>query len=209
MSRPFFAKSLLPISLLCMAVVSNIANAAPSAPPAAAICSCCHGGTGLGLAHIAPMIAGLNEGYFIEQITHFKRGKRTNPTMPTMPMTIPDEKTTKLLAHYYSQLPVPNIKKTEQRGDAEIIKDPARTLTYQGDWNRNIPACSTCHAPSGVGIDHFPRLTGQHADYIKSQLLAWQNGSRTPDAGSVMATIASKLTATEIDQLAHYFSTVK
>jgi cytochrome c553 len=206
MQRPFLIKSILSISLLFSVSLSHAANTAPAE---AAICSSCHGATGLGMANVAPMIAGLDKAYFMEQITRFKTGKRTNPTMVAMAMTIPNDKSSEVLAHYYSKLPTPSLSKIEQRGDNVIIKSPARKLVYQGDWTRNIPACSTCHGPSGLGIAHFPRLAGQHADYIKNQLTAWQNGTRHPDSDKIMSTIANKLTATEIDQLALYFSTVK
>ena len=95
------------------------------------------------------------------------------------------------------------------RGDKVVIADPAEKIAYQGDWSRDLPACFSCHGPSGVGAEQFPRLAGQQASYLKTQLEAWQSGTRKGDADNMMGNVASKLTAAEIDQLAQYFASLK
>ena len=196
--------------ILLSLVLSNSALADQmKMPSSAAICMSCHGATGLGVVNLAPMLAGLDPDYFTEQITHFKTGNRTNPTMVAMAATIPTDEESQKLALYYASLSAPSLNVIEKRGNQVIIKNPAKKLVYQGDWSRDIPACATCHGPSTLGVDHFPRLAGQHADYIKSQLVDWQKGTRKGDADNVMGSIAKKLTATEIDQLAHYLSALK
>jgi cytochrome c553 len=67
----------------------------------------------------------------------------------------------------------------------------------------------SCHGPSAVGGGQFPRLAGQQASYLKTQLLAWQEGSRTGDADNMMGNIALKLTAAEIDGLSQFFANIK
>ena len=202
------------IPLISIAIFSLLLNktacAEQVAPPSStAICMSCHGAPGLGIANTAPMIAGLDPEYFIEQIKLFKTGGRTNPTMVAMAATIPTDEESEKLALYYASLASADLTKIEKRGDQVIIKNPAKKLVYQGDWSRNIPACATCHGPSTLGVDHFPRLAGQHADYIKSQLVDWQKGTRKADTDNVMESIAKKLTAKEIDQLANYLSALK
>lgn len=178
-------------------------------PPAATLCSSCHLPTGMGLPNTAPMIAGLDSGYLTQQIDFFLSGKRTDPLMTPMAALISDPQKKAEVINYFASLPAPDIKNPEQRGDHVIISDPARKLVYQGDWNRNIPACSTCHGSSGIGVEAFPRLASQHPDYIEKQLTAWKENSRSGDHNDVMGSIARQLTDTEISQLARYFANVK
>lgn len=185
------------------------ATALATPPPAAMVCVSCHGMTGLGNPNMAPMIAGMDEGYLTEQITNFKNGQRNNPLMTSMAMMLTTPEAVQQVSAFFAALPAPAISHIEKRGDNVIITDPAQKLIYQGDWDRNIPACATCHGPSGLGVDHFPRLASQHADYLSSQLTAWQTNQRSGDHNNVMATIAQQLTATEIQQLAQYFATIK
>ena len=63
-----------------------------------------------------------------------------------------------------------------------------------------------CHGPNGAGnpAAKMPSLRGQHAKYTTTQLLAYKNGERAAGQASIMATIASRLTAQEIEQVAAY-----
>jgi cytochrome c553 len=112
------------------------------------------------------------------------------------------------VAEYFAAMDVPLVK-PHFRGEKADYPDATERLVYQGDWDRMIPACVTCHGPSGLGVGEFPRLAGQQASYIKSQLLAWQSGTRKGDLDGVMHNIATKLTPSEIDALSQYFATLK
>ena len=201
---PLLSSALLSLTVSHSALADQV-----KMPSSAAVCMSCHGATGMGMPNVAPMIAGLDPEYFNEQIKLFKTTGRSNPTMKAMAGTIPTDEESNKLALYYASLGTPALTKIEKRGDQVIIKNPAKKLVYQGDWSRDIPACATCHGPSTLGVDHFPRLAGQHADYIKSQLIDWQKGTRSGDADNVMGSIAKKLTTQEIDQLANYLSALK
>jgi len=78
-----------------------------------------------------------------------------------------------------------------------------------GIADRQIPACAGCHAPNGVGIpDQYPRLAGQHADYISTQLMAFRESD--PKVGrknSVqMNQVAAKLNDREIKAVSDYIA---
>ncbi len=45
---------------------------------ALALCSGCHGPTGIGTAEITPNLAGQNKAYLIKQLKDFRSGQRTN-----------------------------------------------------------------------------------------------------------------------------------
>lgn len=124
-----------------------------------------------------------------------------------MAMTVQGE-AIEQVSKYFSSQDVADVS-THVRGEKVSYDDPTERLVYQGDWERIIPACVTCHGPSGIGGGQFPRLAGQQANYLKAQLLAWQTGSRKGDIDGIMGDIAAKLTASEIDALSQYFSTLE
>ena len=66
-----------------------------------------------------------------------------------------------------------------------------------------MPACSTCHGPKGEGKATFPRLAGQHADYLVKQLVVFQRTDERPE-GSIMKTVAHELTGQNIHDVAGY-----
>ena len=65
--------------------------------------------------------------------------------------------------------------------------------------------CESCHGPKGEGTVQLPRLAGQHAAYLQSQLKEFNTRERTND-NAVMHAIASKLTELEIRAVAVYLS---
>jgi len=67
----------------------------------------------------------------------------------------------------------------------------------------------SCHGPSGRGIPpRFPRVSGQHAVYSESQLLAFKTGKRSND-NETMTRIAFRMSESEIKAVAHYMSGLK
>jgi len=65
-------------------------------------------------------------------------------------------------------------------------------------------ACTACHGPDGNSASpDFPRIAGQHYDYLVKALKDYQSGARK---NPVMAPMVEKLTARDIDDLAAYFS---
>ena len=82
------------------------------------------------------------------------------------------------------------------------LNDPkvtARTMAEQ--------VCSTCHGESAQGRENFPRLAGQHADYLVKQLGVFQRTDERPE-GAVMKVIAHQLTQGNIEAVAAYLQTV-
>ncbi|WP_228768571.1 c-type cytochrome [Shewanella sp. TC10] len=198
--------------VLSFGVMANIPEQSPkellqTVPAPAQVCLSCHGVHGEGLGVAGPRLAGLSSEYIAEQVSHFQTGKRQNPTMMAMAMTVQGDNI-KLVSDFFAAKPVAEIK-LQYRGDKVDITDIGEKLAFQGDWERDIPACTSCHGPSGIGAGQFPRLAGQEPTYLKNQLLAWQSGARTGDADNMMGSIAKKLTASEIDALTQYFSAQK
>lgn len=67
--------------------------------------------------------------------------------------------------------------------------------------------CSGCHGPQGLSTTPiFPRLAGQHASYLTTQLLILRAGIRP---SQIMNRVASMLSDQDISDLSAYFSSQK
>ena len=67
--------------------------------------------------------------------------------------------------------------------------------------------CSGCHGMDGNSESHdFPKLAGQHEDYIKNALSLYQTGGRQ---NPIMVGMAASLSKEDIENVAAYFSRQK
>jgi cytochrome c553 len=67
--------------------------------------------------------------------------------------------------------------------------------------------CAACHGKDGnTPIDpSYPKLAGQHRDYLAHSLLDYKNGSRK---NAIMAGQAQPLSRADIDNLAAYYASL-
>ena len=66
--------------------------------------------------------------------------------------------------------------------------------------------CAACHGDDGNGKSEFPdypKLAGQHADYIAHALKEYKTGKRK---NAIMAPMAQPLSPKDIEDIAAYFS---
>jgi cytochrome c553 len=74
-----------------------------------------------------------------------------------------------------------------------------------GNMATGVPACSGCHGPTASGIPAlYPRLSGQYAEYIESQLRAFRSGERANDPQQMMRIVAARMSDQEIKAVADY-----
>ncbi len=67
--------------------------------------------------------------------------------------------------------------------------------------------CAACHAPDGNSISPgWPKLAGQHASYISSQLNLFKSGQRV---NAQMAPMVANLSEDDIENIAAYYSSQK
>lgn len=45
---------------------------------------------------------------------------------------------------------------------------------------KGVAACVTCHGQHGEGTEQFPRIGGQHADYVMKQLDVFRSTTTPP-----------------------------
>ena len=149
-------------------------------------------------------IAGLNADYLYKQMKDVKDGSRNSPT--TMPfVNMLNDQQFKDITVYYSQLPA-----VQGQGDPAATEEElahGEKLAMQGDWDRYIVPCSSCHGPENLGVGStFPHLAGQHAGYISDQLHAWQSGKRNNDPQHLMLAIAERMNDKDIRAVSQWLS---
>ena len=171
------------------------------------ICAACHGADGNSAVSANPNLAGQHADYITLQLAHFKAGIRVNAVMQGMAATLSDADMKALGVYYSQQKP-----KGQAAKDAATVK-LAQQLYRGGDAASAVPACASCHSPTGAGMPkNYPRVAGQYADYSYAQLKAFKSGERGADKegkdtnGMVMATIAQRLTDAQMKALAEYMS---
>jgi cytochrome c553 len=143
--------------------------------------------------------------YITQQLAHFKAGIRPSAIMQPMAATLNEADMVSLGAYYASQKP-----KLQGARDAALART-GQKLWRAGDTANGIPACSSCHGPTGAGIPkNFPRLAGQWSDYTVAQLKAFRAGERGSDAagkdlnGKIMAGVARGMTDAQMRAVAEY-----
>jgi len=184
---------------------------AAQAPATVATCAACHGATGTAITPAFPNLAGQNYGYLLKTLEDFRSGRRKNATMTPMIATLPvapDNANLKQLAAYFSAQRLDEAK-TPGAAAGPLTLEQAQAgyrLYFQGNAKAGVPACVACHSMSGEGDPSMvvPRLAGQNAAYLVSQLQAFAAGSRATAPDHVMAQIAKQLTAPQMRDLSAY-----
>ena len=170
------------------------------------VCSNCHGLTGNAVSPNFPRLAGQVEPYVVAQLNGFKSHNRQDPAgfeyMWGLSRSLTEEQIRGLAAYYAAQVPQPQ----PLEGDAARL-EPGRTIFITGVADKGVPACLGCHGAEGQGQAAYPRLAGQHADYLVKQLIVFQRTDERPE-GSVMKVVAHDLTRQNIDDVATYLQSL-
>ncbi|OIQ71854.1 cytochrome c4 precursor [mine drainage metagenome] len=168
-----------------------------------AVCAACHGADGNSTAPANPNLAGQHAEYITKQLTNFKSGDRKSAIMQgivTSNNLTPDDMKN-LGAYFASQTPKPGAAKDK------ALVEAGEKIFKGGNSGSGVPACAACHGPAGAGIPvQFPRLAGQHKEYIYTQLNNFRMGERANDGGKMMRMIAAKMTDQEMKAVAEYIS---
>lgn len=165
-------------------------------------CTACHGPDGNSVTSIWPKLAGQHEGYLARQMDLYKSGQRENAVMTGMVAVLNESDIEDLAAYYAAQELKPGVAD-------EALVEAGRVLYQGGNAPTGVPACMACHGPGGSGnpLSGYPRLNGQHADYLKLTLTAFRDGAvwgAGDDANAVMAGAAKNLTDAEIEAVSSY-----
>jgi cytochrome c553 len=216
--RASFRKSALqarrysPFPVLAIAVAAIVAFAADSADAAGPapdveglihVCSSCHGLYGRNNSSSFPNLAGQQKQFLMTELTAMRDHKRSDPHVQTymwgMTAQLTNEKIAAIADYYSRQTPA-----TGTPSGSPLVA-VGRQIFENGIPARGVPACQSCHGPRAQGNGAFPRLAGQHAEYISRELGEFASGER---ANEVMHQSAKNLTPQEIEALAAYLDTL-
>ena len=183
----------------------NMANPNTSAQTLAEqICSNCHGLDGNSISPNFPRLAAQQKNYLVAQLKGFRGHNRSDPAgfeyMWGLSRSLTDSQIDGLADYFGQQKPLP-----------AAIADDVRVATGKDLYQNGLPAqgvppCMSCHGAEGKGSDQFPRLAGQHADYLVKQLNVFQRTDERPE-GSVMKVVAHGMTLPDMQHVAAYLQT--
>ena len=164
------------LTLAALVLAAGAAVAAPKADiakgkeVATTICAACHAADGNSGIAMYPKLAAQHSAYIYRQTLDIKEGKRTNGSaavMKPMVMNLSEQDILNVSAFY--------AKQQAKSGEANPKQnDPVLGgKIYRGGLvDKKVPACMSCHGPSGAGIPGggteigaYPRLGGQHMSY--------------------------------------------
>ncbi|HEX6592342.1 MAG TPA: c-type cytochrome [Moraxellaceae bacterium] len=183
----------------------------------AAACGACHGADGNSAAPTFPRIAGQGAKYLYKQLQDFKAGRRADASMQGMVAPLSDQDMADLAAYFAEQ------KSGVGQAKADLVKKGEKVYRG-GNPKTGLAACAGCHNPAGKGnaLAGFPHLGGQHADYVKKQLIAFRAAGRADivadpaqkrvndaaKAGELgpMQMVAAKLSDEEIEAVSSFIS---
>jgi thiosulfate dehydrogenase len=176
-------------------------------------CFSCHTNQGMGSGSIGgyPRLSGQFEGYIEKQLKDYKVGLRVdeNDLMSDIASKLSDEEI-RAVAYYLNNLPEAEIKLNRKRkrivANAQSQIERGKSIAHLGLLKKDVPACIKCHGPRGEGIaPHFPRLSGQHFEYLKQRFLSFKEGKNRNDHDGLMTAIAQKLSEKEMIDVLTYF----
>jgi cytochrome c553 len=204
------------LALAATALVAACANpsrsrdvANPNVPAtvlAQQVCSNCHGVSGVSVSPNFPVLAAQTPEYLTAQLKEFRSHDRADPAgfeyMWGLSRKLTDAQIDGLAKYFSGQAPAhqPPEGKPDQIAAGQAI-------FTGGVPAKNIPPCMACHGEKGQGNATFPRLAGQHADYVVKQLLVFQRTNERP-SGAVMKTVAHDLLPENIRNVAAYVQSI-
>lgn len=168
------------------------------------VCAACHAADGNSQIAVNPKLAGQIPEYLHKQLTNFKaaagkKAERDNPVMAGMVAGLSADDMRNLAAYYAGQAAKPGAAKSKD------LVALGQKIYRGGIASKGVAACASCHGPNAAGMPaQYPRLAGQHAEYVEVQLKAFRSGERANDPGSMMRGVAEKLSDREIQGVSDY-----
>ena len=166
------------------------------------VCSMCHGLTGESVSPMFPKLAGQQKEYLKLQLADFQ-GHMRNDKIGTQYMWgfthLTQTQISELADYFSSQGPM--------KADADTPDARGELIFRKGLPESGVAQCSSCHGAEGQGQGQFPRLAGQHADYMIRQLKVLQQTEQRPRDG-LMKQVIHSLPDEDVVSVAHYIATL-
>jgi cytochrome c553 len=170
----------------------------------AAMCIGCHGIPGYQASfpeiHKVPMISGQTGKYIVAALNAYKKGERKHPTMKGIAASLTDQDMADLGAFYETHGGATGSTAAAPAAPANVAE-----LLTKGN-------CASCHGENlNKPIDpSYPKLAGQHADYLYVALKAYQteNNAQVGRGNPIMAGMAKPFSHAELKAMANYIASL-
>ncbi len=175
----------------------------------AAMCIGCHGipeyRASFPEIYKVPMIAGQNAKYIVSALGAYKKGDRRHPTMRAVATTLTDQDMADLAAFYETETAGSTSGSAAVAAAMPAPSAAVAELLKKGN-------CISCHGDNfSKPIDPgYPKLAGQHADYLYFALKAYQT-DENPQVGrnnAIMKGMAKPYTHAELKILTAYLGSL-
>ena len=175
-----------------------------AAKVAAQVCASCHGQRGDSISPGFPKIGGQRAEYLENQLKAFRDRTRADPMaqayMWGMTSQLGDDIIKKLAAFYSGQKPPKG-----KAGDPKLVQ--AGKAIYEGGIPQaKVQACATCHGKDAEGNATFPRLAGQHAEYVVKQLVLFKDSTRQGSNALIMHNISTGISFDQMQAVAAFLA---
>lgn len=173
-------------------------------------CARCHGRDGMGRDGDAfPVIAGQAEDYIYDALAAYALNKRYSGVMETAAARLPYSDLAALAEHYAAQ-PRKPIEGAKPLDPALVAR--GEKIAREGLRDTGTPACWSCHGPGKETPNPaYPKLAGQHASYLETQLTLWEKEHDSRGGGpfaGIMRKIAFGMTEADIKAVAAYYASL-
>ncbi len=162
----------------------------------AEVCVACHGAEGNSANPAIPSLAGQPKQFITTQLVMFREGNRKDAQMSPMAANLANADINDFGTYFSAQTPAASAR--------AIAADKAATGKQLTEKNH----CVSCHGPTLKGQQHIPRLAGQHAEYLRTQLRGFKASTRF-DMDGQMTSAAQALSDADIEILANYLAGIK
>ena len=165
-------------------------------------CSKCHGFNGISISPLFPILAAQKPLYIENQLRQFRLRSRSDPHAQAFMWGIAqrlDDDQIEALAKYFSSQPAV-VSKPSSDG---ALAAKGKVIYENGVPEREILGCIGCHGPNAAGIEQFPRLAGQHRDYLAIQVKQFHGLLRENE---IMYRFTENITDDEIAAVTEYLA---
>lgn len=176
-----------------------------------AMCIGCHGIKGYQASfpevYKVPMISGQSAKYISNALSAYKKGERKHPSMRGIAETLTEQDMADLAAYYSGHGVV---------AGSESLAKPAKEASAEVQALLNKANCASCHGANfNKPIDpSYPKIGGQHADYLFVALKSYKNdnagnvNAKVGRAHPIMGAMAKQYTNGELKAMSNYLASL-
>ncbi len=202
---PMFAALALTLAA-SLPAQAQVAGDAQAGAGKVAMCIGCHGIVGYQSSfpevYKVPKISGQNAKYIETVLDGYRKGDRKHPSMRSIAITLTDQDIADVAAYYAQH------GKVDGAAELPAPREPSAQvgqLLQKG-------ACVSCHGDNfSKSIDpSYPKLAGQHPDYLYAALRAYRDNTNHTWGRSnpVMAGMAKQFSNAELKAMAQYIGSL-